>query len=327
MVFFAIWWAWVNFTWFASAYDVDDLAYRLLTFVQIVGVLILAAGVASAFDTGNFTVITIGYVVMRVAMVAQWLRAASGTPPRGRPPCATRWASPSCRSAGCSRLFLPQRGRAVGLLRARAGARCSSRLGRAGGTGRARRGTPATSPSATGCSPSSCSASASPRPRWPSTIGRARRSPGLAAWPPARVLLVFSSGGGTSSTRPRTGLRMSRRSCAFFWGYGHYFVFVSLGALGAGLQLAAAGAAWHGVGGTMATTAGLAVAVPVAVYLVVTAVLQGRLTVSAGRATSRSVGVGIGLGVLVLGASCRRPRESAGRRVADGCGRRRARRR
>jgi low temperature requirement protein LtrA len=29
LVFFAIWWAWMNFTWFASAYDIDDLAYRL----------------------------------------------------------------------------------------------------------------------------------------------------------------------------------------------------------------------------------------------------------------------------------------------------------
>ena len=66
-MFFAIWWAWVNFTWFASAYDVDDVPYRLLTFVQIVGVLILAAGVASAFAAGNFTVMTIGYVVMRIA--------------------------------------------------------------------------------------------------------------------------------------------------------------------------------------------------------------------------------------------------------------------
>ena len=43
-VFFAIWWAWVNFTWFASAYDTDDAAYRLLTFVQIVGVLIRPPG-------------------------------------------------------------------------------------------------------------------------------------------------------------------------------------------------------------------------------------------------------------------------------------------
>ena len=29
LVFFAIWWAWMNFTWFASAYDNDDVLYRL----------------------------------------------------------------------------------------------------------------------------------------------------------------------------------------------------------------------------------------------------------------------------------------------------------
>ena len=45
MVFFAIWWAWMNFTWFASAYDCDDVPYRLAVFVQITGALILAAGV------------------------------------------------------------------------------------------------------------------------------------------------------------------------------------------------------------------------------------------------------------------------------------------
>src|SRR3954463_3173650 len=39
MVFFAIWWAWMNFTWFASAYDTDDVPYRLLTLVQMAGVL------------------------------------------------------------------------------------------------------------------------------------------------------------------------------------------------------------------------------------------------------------------------------------------------
>src|ERR1700743_1752918 len=43
LVFFAIWWAWVNFTWFASAYDTDDVPYRLATLVQITGVLVLAA--------------------------------------------------------------------------------------------------------------------------------------------------------------------------------------------------------------------------------------------------------------------------------------------
>ena len=92
-VFFAIWWAWVNFTWFASAYDTDDAAYRLLTFVQIVGVLILAAGVPAAFVHSDFTVMTIGYVVMRVALVTQWLRAAAGDPsPSGRS-AARRYAA------------------------------------------------------------------------------------------------------------------------------------------------------------------------------------------------------------------------------------------
>lgn len=77
VVFFAIWWAWLNFTWFASAYDTDDVPYRILTFVQITGVLILATGVADAFD-GNFRVVTVGYVVMRISLTMQWLRAAVG---------------------------------------------------------------------------------------------------------------------------------------------------------------------------------------------------------------------------------------------------------
>lgn len=80
MVFFAIWWAWMNFTWFASAYDTDDVAYRLTTMVQIGGALILAAGVPRAFDERDFGVVTLGYVVMRLAMVTQWLRAARSDP-------------------------------------------------------------------------------------------------------------------------------------------------------------------------------------------------------------------------------------------------------
>jgi low temperature requirement protein LtrA len=43
MVFFGIWWAWMNFSWFASAYDTDDVPYRLLTLLQMAGVLVLAA--------------------------------------------------------------------------------------------------------------------------------------------------------------------------------------------------------------------------------------------------------------------------------------------
>jgi low temperature requirement protein LtrA len=81
-VFFAIWWAWGNFTWFASAYDNDDDPYRLLTMVQIAGALTLAAGVPRAFESGDYLVVTLGYVILRLAMVLQWLRAARADPER-----------------------------------------------------------------------------------------------------------------------------------------------------------------------------------------------------------------------------------------------------
>ena len=78
LIFFAIYWAWVNFTWFASAYDNDDVAFRLFVFVTMVGALIFAAGVPRAFDERDFTIVVVGYVVMRVALIVQWLRVALG---------------------------------------------------------------------------------------------------------------------------------------------------------------------------------------------------------------------------------------------------------
>jgi low temperature requirement protein LtrA len=76
LVFFAVWWAWMNFTWFASAYDNDDVVFRLLTLVQIVGALIIAAGVPRAFNTDDFDIVYAGYLVMRTGLIALWLRAA-----------------------------------------------------------------------------------------------------------------------------------------------------------------------------------------------------------------------------------------------------------
>jgi low temperature requirement protein LtrA len=84
----AVVWAWINFSWFASAYDTDDWVFRVLTMVQMVGVLIVALGIpavfvsldeGAAFENG---VMVAGYVVMRVALVAQWLRAAVQDPAR-----------------------------------------------------------------------------------------------------------------------------------------------------------------------------------------------------------------------------------------------------
>ncbi|MBO1805345.1 low temperature requirement protein A [Leucobacter ruminantium] len=80
MIFFAIWWAWMNFTWFASAFDTDDWLYRVTTIVQMGGVLVLAAGVHDAMADGQWATVTWGYVIMRLAMVTQWMRLAVSDP-------------------------------------------------------------------------------------------------------------------------------------------------------------------------------------------------------------------------------------------------------
>ena len=80
MTFFAIWWAWMGFTWFATSYDTDDVPYRIAVFVQMAGAIIIAAGIGRAFDSNDWSLVLWGYVVMRVALVAQWLRAARDDP-------------------------------------------------------------------------------------------------------------------------------------------------------------------------------------------------------------------------------------------------------
>ena len=82
-------WAWVNYAWFASAYDTDDWFFRIVTMVQIVGVVVFALGMPAFGNTieapyVDSAVAVAGYVVMRVAMVAHWLRAAIEDPERRR---------------------------------------------------------------------------------------------------------------------------------------------------------------------------------------------------------------------------------------------------
>jgi low temperature requirement protein LtrA len=86
---FAVSWAWINFTWFASAYDTDDWPFRLTTMVQMVGVLVLALGLPRMFESVthhdkhlDVQLMVVGYVIMRLPMVVQWLRAGRADPER-----------------------------------------------------------------------------------------------------------------------------------------------------------------------------------------------------------------------------------------------------
>ncbi|WP_282794622.1 low temperature requirement protein A [Streptomyces sp. CC224B] len=115
LVFFTIWWAWMNFTWFASAYDPDDTPYRLTVLAQITGSLVLAAGVGRAFDEGDLLVITLGYVVLRTALAALWVRA--GLADRARRRTTLRFAAgvTACQGGWVALLFLPDRAHLPGI--------------------------------------------------------------------------------------------------------------------------------------------------------------------------------------------------------------------
>ena len=79
-LFTAIWWAWMNFTWFASAFDNDDMLYRWLTMIIMCGALIFAGGVGAIFQNLSFQWGLIGWIIMRIGMIGLWLRAAESGP-------------------------------------------------------------------------------------------------------------------------------------------------------------------------------------------------------------------------------------------------------
>jgi low temperature requirement protein LtrA len=73
--FFAIWWAWINWTWPSSAFDTGDTFFRLASFTQMFGALVLAAGISGTFG-GDILLPVIGYVIMRLSQVVLWVRVA-----------------------------------------------------------------------------------------------------------------------------------------------------------------------------------------------------------------------------------------------------------
>ncbi len=257
MVFFAIWWAWMNFTWFASAYDCDDLPYRLAVFVQITGALIIAAGVSGMFETRGLTAATVfGYVVMRLAAVVQWLRASASDPPRRR--TTRRYAAGiSLLQVGWAALLFTPELWTVGFLTLAALELLVPVW--------AERAEPTTwHPHHIAERYGLFTLIVLGESILAATLAvqsSLRTREALASQLPLIVggLLIVYSMWWIYFDRPAHDLLASSRK-AITWGYGHYFVFAAIAAVGAGLGVAVDQA-------TGQAKAGAAVAVPVAVYL------------------------------------------------------------
>jgi low temperature requirement protein LtrA len=262
MVFFAIWWAWMNFTWFASAYDCDDVPYRLATFGVLTGALILAAGVPEAFEHGDFLVVTVGYVVMRIMIVMQWLRAAASDPPRrtaahryalgiglaqlgwiGLLYVPAGFAVPGFAALVVCELLVPVWSEAAGPttwhahhIAERYGLLTIIVLGE-----------------------SVLAATSGIQ----AALAAGESAPSLAPLIIAGLVILFCMWW-LYFERPVHD-RLGTFGPAFVWGYGHYVVFASCAAVGAGLAVATEHATGHGA--LTDRGAALAVAIPVAVYV------------------------------------------------------------
>ena len=277
VVFFTIWWPWLNFTWFASAYDTDDVQYRLLTFVQIAGVLVVAAGVPRAFDDLDFTIMVIGYVIMRIALVAQWLRAAREDP--GHRAVAMRFAvgigllqigwvlrlAIGWSEVGYLTFFVlgllelavpywaersgPMTPWHPGHIVERYGLFTIIVLGE--------------------CILATMTATQA-------AFDAGGRLGALLTVAVGGLVLVFALWWSYFKHEPDVSRRRSL-GAMIAWGYGHYFVFAAVAALGAGLQVAAD--TTHDATDLAPAVAALTVAVPVVVYLVALAFLHAPRTV------------------------------------------------
>jgi low temperature requirement protein LtrA len=271
LAFFGIWWAWMNFTWFASAYDTDDALYRLAVLVQLTGVLILAAGAPRAFEERDFGVATLGYVVMRLAMVGQWLRAAASHPDGRR--CALRYAAgiAAVQVAWVARLALPDGPGIAGFLVLAAVEMAIPFWAESAGR----------SPWHPGhiaeryglftlivLGESVLSATVAVQVALDSTTSFGDLAPVIVGG----ILIVFfmwwlyfDLPGAEVVARARAAFA-ERLSGGFIWGYGHYVVFAAAAAAGAGLAVAVDQATHHSK--LTDTQAGFAITIPVAVFLV-----------------------------------------------------------
>ena len=268
MVFFAVWWAWMNFTWFASAYDTDDVPYRLLTLVQMGGVLVLAAGVPSAFDSGDYRMVTFGYLLMRMGLVVLWLRAAREDLAGRR--TAVRYAVgiSTVELLWLLRLLLDELGLLSGAaLTAVFVALAGAELAVPAWAERSR--------------PTSWHPHHIAERYALFTIILLGESVLAVSTGIADVLtsgldgpLVVVAGSGLVllfalwwlyELEPSADGLSTRRERSYVWGYGHYGVFASLAALGAGLEVAVRQTGAHAALSALAT--GYVVAVPTAAFL------------------------------------------------------------
>jgi low temperature requirement protein LtrA len=79
LLFVPVWWIWMGTTFYANRFDADDLPHRLLVFVQIFVVSLLAISVYDGLGASS-QAFALSYAAARGVLVVMYLRAAQHAP-------------------------------------------------------------------------------------------------------------------------------------------------------------------------------------------------------------------------------------------------------
>lgn len=79
-LFIPVWWSWVGFTFYADRFETDEAIYRILTFAAMLAVAALAVNLENAFSAAGDAPFVFCYVLVRVVLIALYIRAAYHVP-------------------------------------------------------------------------------------------------------------------------------------------------------------------------------------------------------------------------------------------------------
>ena len=237
VVFFSVWWPWMNYSWFASGFDPDDVPFRVAAFVQIAGALVIAAGVPRAFEHQDIGIVVVGYVIVRLAFATQLIRVYRDVPQMR--PMVARWCGGVLVVQLCWVLEPLLHGHAFKVV---FGVLVAAELAVPFWASRSReipfhpRHIVDRYGSFTLIVLGETVAAATVAIQEATTVGR--DSPKLIALALGGLLIIFAAWWVYFAT-DATEL-LSAGSSAFLWGYGHYVVFGTAAWIGAGIQVCAA---------------------------------------------------------------------------------------
>lgn len=296
LLFVPIWWAWMSYTWFATAFSHDDALTRLLTLLQMGGVLAVAATIPTAWE-GDLLPFGLAYAAMRLPLILQWLRSARSDAVHRAFALTYAAGSVLAQVLWVIGAALPRPGTVALFVAALAVELVTPVL-------------------AVQRSPDQVFHPGHIAERYglftiivlgetilAVSVGLrdALDGEGELGFAPVIVTAALVIGFGLwwiyFDVLGRDALTRNRKA-AFLWGYGHYALFAALGALGAGVQAQLHLA--HAVGGTHDLVSAASVVVPVAVSLASIAWLQQAANGRVGEAAWLYLGVLLALLVLPL---------------------------